>query len=262
MNKAIEIAETIGNYFGKYYVETTEEGVKYCIDNGDRIYKYDTILELFLDWIDFLKENQTSIGEGNSWEKEIQFIEEYLKTEPYLTKEMIAEAYHQGIIKLIESPNNDGIVCLIGEHWFYFGGQTVEKYDTVEYYEMAIPEETIISEIFETLEEFKRRDVFREEYFYYYFYLLEQLQSEGEKCSSKRKQAQEYVELIKKNYANNNLDKALDFWYKLHDLFLSDEYETNKARMLNISMLHEFSSQIDDETVFAVTDYGKKKYSI
>ena len=37
---------------------------------------------------------------------------------------MVIEGYGKGLIKLINSPNGDGIVCRIGDNWFYFGGET------------------------------------------------------------------------------------------------------------------------------------------
>ena len=41
-----------------------------------------------------------------------------------ITKNMVVKGYGKGLIKLINSPNGDGIVCSIGDNWFYFGGET------------------------------------------------------------------------------------------------------------------------------------------
>ena len=88
-----------------------------------------------------------------------------------ITKDMIQNGYAKGLIKLIKSPNDDGIACSIGDNWFYFGGFTAAEYDVVEEYIQAIPKETIIQEIFETLQEF--RIEFEDEYLYYEYYLKE-----------------------------------------------------------------------------------------
>ena len=92
-----------------------------------------------------------------------------------ITKDMVADGYKQGLIRLATLEYAAGIVCVIGDNWFYFGGTTAEEM-TVEEYKKAIPEDTIISEIYETLEDFKDDfDTFDDEYMYYYYYLLETL---------------------------------------------------------------------------------------
>lgn len=92
-----------------------------------------------------------------------------------ITKDMIKRGYEQGLIKLVTDPNMEsGVVCQIWDNWFYFGGTTAEEM-TVEEYKKAIPEDTIISEIYETLEYFKDTDTFDDEYLLYYYYLLENL---------------------------------------------------------------------------------------
>ena len=90
-----------------------------------------------------------------------------------ITKDMIKRGYNQGIIKLITSPNANGIVCQIGDNWFYFGGSTAEEYNDVEEYKNAIPTSNIIKDIYEVLKDFKT--AFEDEYLYYYAYLKENL---------------------------------------------------------------------------------------
>lgn len=90
-----------------------------------------------------------------------------------ITKEMIKKGYNQNLIKLILSPHNDGIVCQIGDNWFYFGGQTAEEFDDVEEYKSVMLTSDIIKDIYEVLKEFKTE--FEDEYLYYYAYLKENL---------------------------------------------------------------------------------------
>lgn len=94
-----------------------------------------------------------------------------------ITKELLQAGYNHGIVQLIDSPNNDGTVCQIGEHWFYFGGQTAEEMSAVEYIK-AIPITDIINEIFDVLQEFSKDDGFRVEYEYYTAFLEEQIVQE------------------------------------------------------------------------------------
>lgn len=82
-----------------------------------------------------------------------------------ITYDMVKNGYEQGHIKLIESPNGDGVVCQIGDNWFYFGGATAEEYKDAELFKNDIPKEDIIKEIFDVLEEFSTE--FEDEYLYY-----------------------------------------------------------------------------------------------
>lgn len=90
-----------------------------------------------------------------------------------ITKNMICEGYRQGIVQLVISPNNDGVVCQIGDGWFYFGGCTAEEYDSVEAYKRDTTTETIISEIYVVLNGFSYESEFKDEYDYYEAYLRE-----------------------------------------------------------------------------------------
>lgn len=90
-----------------------------------------------------------------------------------ISREMIAEGYRTGLIRLIESPNGDGTVCNIADNWFYFGGLEAEGISPEEY-KNAVPEEDIISEIFSVLDDFKTSgEEFLDEYRYYALHLQE-----------------------------------------------------------------------------------------
>lgn len=89
---------------------------------------------------------------------------------------MIADGYAAGIIKIIDSPHEDGAVCQIGDIWFYFGGEEAES-SSAEEYKKNVPDADIINEIFSALEDFKiSGDEFLDEYMYYECYLSERLQ--------------------------------------------------------------------------------------
>lgn len=90
-----------------------------------------------------------------------------------ITKNMIHMGYIQGIVQLVISPNDDGVVCQIGDGWFYFGGHTAAECDSVEEYKHDIPVETIIDEIYSVIDEFGRESDFKDEYDYYEAYLRE-----------------------------------------------------------------------------------------
>ena len=83
-----------------------------------------------------------------------------------ITLEMVAEGYKTGLIKLVDSPNDDGTVCQIGSNWFYFGGLEAEGVTPKEYKD-AVPEEDIVSEIYSVLDDFRKSgEEFLDEYGY------------------------------------------------------------------------------------------------
>lgn len=90
-----------------------------------------------------------------------------------ITLNMVKEGYEREIIKLIASPHADGVVCSIGDNWFYFGGMTAEECKTPEEYTTNVPQEDIVREIFDVLNDFSTQDEFENEYYYYMFYLQE-----------------------------------------------------------------------------------------
>lgn len=69
-----KLCEEIGNFFGEF----KESDGQLCIDNGEKVFRYNTPDELLIDWLDTLIENhhdmQGSGNPGDSWEKEILFI--------------------------------------------------------------------------------------------------------------------------------------------------------------------------------------------
>ena len=87
---------------------------------------------------------------------------------------MVKAGYAAGLVRLMDSPHDDGVVCGIGEHWFYFGGEEAEGC-SVEEYKANVPESTIIEEIFNVLDDFEGNGLDWDEYRYYGYYLSEQL---------------------------------------------------------------------------------------
>lgn len=96
------------------------------------------------------------------------------ETKTQITAEDIRNGLRSGVVRLITDPNlGCGTVCGIGENWFYFGGLTAEEM-TPEEYLRDIPEDDIVREIVETLDDFKcLPDVFEDEYNYYLAILTE-----------------------------------------------------------------------------------------
>lgn len=108
-----------------------------------------------------------------------------------ITKEIIRQGLSSGYIKLINCPQSTAeTVCQINGSWFYFGGQTAEGV-LPEDYKKVVPFESIVDEIYNTLEDFRESDwdEYQEEYAMYENYLrsiyesqifvVETLQNEG-----------------------------------------------------------------------------------
>ena len=92
-----------------------------------------------------------------------------------ITLDMVKKGYETGIVRLMESPNGDGVVCGIGDNWFYFGGHEAEG-STVEEYQRNVPAEVIVGEVFDVLDAFRHEgEEFLDEYLYYFYFLTEQL---------------------------------------------------------------------------------------
>lgn len=90
-----------------------------------------------------------------------------------LSEEEILAALQDGRVQLVTDSNmGSGTVCQIGEHWFYFGGQTAEEM-TPEEFRRCVPEEDIAREITEVLADFRQHSEFIDEYRYYLYYLRE-----------------------------------------------------------------------------------------
>ena len=88
-----------------------------------------------------------------------------------ITKKLVAQAYRQGKITLKIDPNMESVtVAAIGDNWFYFGGITADEMSPEEY-KNNVPENDIINEIWDVLDEFRTENP--DEYAYYESVLLE-----------------------------------------------------------------------------------------
>lgn len=87
--------------------------------------------------------------------------------------EQVMDGMEHGDIAVVDSPNDDGAVCQIGENWFYFGGQEAEDMTAAEYL-ANVPKDEIAKEILGTLEDFRHDPDFADEYGYYEAFLREQ----------------------------------------------------------------------------------------
>ena len=95
-----------------------------------------------------------------------------------IDEKMIVDGLKNEIIKLIDSPHGDGVVCSIGDNWFYFGGEEAAQ-STVEEYKKNIPCDVIVKDICNTLTSFEGEPDFNDEYLYYYAHLCECLKELG-----------------------------------------------------------------------------------
>ena len=86
--------------------------------------------------------------------------------------EQIIDGMEHGDIAVVDSPNDDGAVCKIGDNWFYFGGQEAEDVTAAEYL-ANVPKDEIAKEILGALEDFRHDPVFTDEYGYYEAFLNE-----------------------------------------------------------------------------------------
>lgn len=96
-----------------------------------------------------------------------------------ITREMVCKGLSSGYIKLIECPDFTETVCQINGSWFYFGGHTAEGV-LPEEYKKIVPFESIVDEIYNTLEDFRETDwvEYHDEYAMYECYLRSIYESE------------------------------------------------------------------------------------
>lgn len=88
-----------------------------------------------------------------------------------ITKALVAQAYGQGKITLKTDPNMEsGTVAAIGDYWFYFGGITADEMSPEEY-RKNVPEDDIIREIWDVLNDFRTENP--DEYAYYESFLMD-----------------------------------------------------------------------------------------
>lgn len=74
-----------------------------------------------------------------------------------------------------------------------------------------------------------------------------------------RRQAQELTDVVIEEFKAGHMEMAWNAWCQLYDLFPLDP--GNKEYTFHqLNDLDSFLSQIDDDTVFAVTDYGRNQY--
>ena len=90
-----------------------------------------------------------------------------------ITKKMIREGYKKGVIKLITNEDADGVVCQIGDNWFFFGGLESELYNDAKQYAEDMRENEILRDIYDALDDFRNTTELYDEYLYYYFILVE-----------------------------------------------------------------------------------------
>lgn len=82
-----------------------------------------------------------------------------------ITREQIRVGIEQGVVRFIVDPNMEhGTVCEIGEHWFYFGGETAEAENPVELLKNADISE-VVNSVVEALKGIEQLDDY--EYGYY-----------------------------------------------------------------------------------------------
>ena len=92
---------------------------------------------------------------------------------PEISREDIRRGIEMEVVKFVVDPNmGSGTVCQIGDHWFYFGGETAEKEEPEEFLANAYLNE-IVGSIYITLADFRRLDELQLEYAYYAHYLQE-----------------------------------------------------------------------------------------
>lgn len=90
-----------------------------------------------------------------------------------ITMEMLKKGYKDGIVHLTASPHDDGVVCQIGDYWFYFGGEAAEG-TTVGEYVKKVPKKDILNEIKTALDDI-RDNLDDAEYGYYEAILAENM---------------------------------------------------------------------------------------
>lgn len=83
-----------------------------------------------------------------------------------ITENMIKKGLQKGIIRIADSPHDNGVVCSIGETWFYFGG-SIEAETPLAAYKKTVAEDDMVKRIFETLEDFPNSPELNDEYLYY-----------------------------------------------------------------------------------------------
>lgn len=77
---------------------------------------------------------------------------------------------------------------------------------------------------------------------------------------NRKKKAQQFIDVIKNECNNSNIDKAWKAWCELFALYDTPSTTSDEQRMADCIELHSFLQQITNEEVYAITDYGKGRY--
>lgn len=86
----------------------------------------------------------------------------------YIGKKMIEDGLMAKVI--VPELTDGGLICHIGEYWFYFGGSEFEYVDPDD-----ITFATKVEEIKMALDSFYEEEHMDDEYLYYYYYLCENI---------------------------------------------------------------------------------------
>ena len=125
------------------------------------------------------------------------------------TEAMITKGFEQGMINLIMSPNGGGVVCKIGNgtlsNWFYFGGYIAAICDSVENYKQKIPQDIIVQEIVEVLNDYHNLD--EDEQLFYYYVLKD---SKAISIHDKSENCDYWVGEAMKKLITENIERLLD----------------------------------------------------
>lgn len=95
-------------------------------------------------------------------------------------KEMIFKGLCDGIVKIINNPNDDCIAYQIGKFWFYFIGSEDEDLTPDEVYE-SYTKEQLTEMIYSTLQDMEKNEF--DEVGYYKTFLEEKYANNKEKCN-------------------------------------------------------------------------------
>jgi len=159
-----------------------------------------------------------------------------------ITRDMVASGYKHGLIRLTTDTefykNEIGVVCAIGDYWFYFGGEEAESLSVAEY-KKNFSQDTIVDQIYDTLKDFlKDLDCFGDEYLYYYWYLKERL-GKTFKIYEDNKKSSNYFEEPIGEMSIELLDRGIHVKWNV-----GDDYATK--RLLYAEDLYKLLQLYDD----------------
>lgn len=183
-----------------------------------------------------------------------------------LTKELIKKGLEQGIVKIIQNPNDDCISCQIGEYWFYFIGLEDENKTPKEILSSYTQDELCVQI------EMAIKGLYIDEQSYYKCYLEEHLKDKEIKKNNKSNKDFVYIvfsgcvgdigvdavfktEDAAKQYIKMNAELYEPFYGKYEVL---EEYQPKKEQYLtyNVGFINP-ETKIEDETQFDVYDFSE-----